>query len=79
MFAYKYIEGSGGSLRMFSRPIGTKVAHQCGVEHGYTSTGREIVVQWEGDVNFDSGYAAHTWTDTPTNRKKAWKYFNEYH
>lgn len=79
MFASKYIEGSGGSLRLFSRPSGTDVSHASGVEHNYTTTGREIIVQWDGDTNYDSGYHSEVWADTPTNRRKAWEYFTEYH
>lgn len=79
MFDSKYIEGSGGSLCIFSRPSGTEVSHANGVEHNYTTAGREIVVQWGGDATYDSGYHSEVWADTPTNRRKAWKYFNDYY
>lgn len=60
MIAQKYIKDSNGTLNLFFRPVGTEVFHRDGLE--YVTETSYFVVQWGGDVDYDSGYTERHFT-----------------
>lgn len=65
----EYVNGSGGSRRMFFRKEGTVVEHRQG-DCGYISD-NTIVVQWGGSPEYDSGYYARYFPATMAGLKAA--------
>ena len=72
----KYVWGSYGHRRMFVRLAGTLVIHayelrQAGEPIGVPAEESEIIIQWEGNPTFDSGYAAEYFPATMRGLKDA--------
>ena len=74
----EYVQGSGGSRRMFFRKEGTVVEQRQG-DCGYTSGDNTIVVQWDGSPEFDSGYHARYFPATMAGLKAAHAAMDELH
>ena len=69
----RYVEGSDGHMRLFTRPAGTRVEVAGMPDFFYTQEKDAFIVQFGGFPEYDSGYAAHEFDS----EADAWAYIEE--